>query len=186
MKSKNIAIFGGSFNPPHIGHQMILTYLAFSYNFDEIWVSPVYHHYFQKDKYLISEKNRLEMSEIAFKKISNKIEIKSIDIDNKFVKTFNTLTYLKSNFKDYNFTLILGEDNYLSRDRWFKFPEIEKMAEIIYLGREGVVSDLNLPFKFPKISSTKIRDGIKNNNIDIFKMLDIDVIEYIKDNKLYK
>ena len=180
-REKDIALFGGSFNPPHIGHQMILTYLSFSYDFDEIWILPVYHHYFAKDKYLISHKDRVAMSKIAFEKISSKIKVKEIDIENKFIKSFDTLRFLKEKYPYLNFNLILGEDNYLSRDKWFKFNEIEKMSNIIYLGREGIESNLNLPFKFPKISSTKIRDNYIQNS----KMLDLKVIEYIKDNNLY-
>ena len=178
---KKIALFGGSFNPPHIGHQMILTYLSFSYDFDEIWVLPVYHHYFAKDKYLIAHKDRVAMSQIAFEKISSKIKIKETDIENEFIKFFDTLTFLKEKYFDFEFNLILGEDNYLSKDKWFKFDEIEKMSNIIYLGREGVESDLNIAFKFPKISSTKIRDDYFLNR----KMLDLDVVKYIKKNSLY-
>jgi len=180
---KEIALFGGSFNPPHLGHQMMLVYLANTYSFDEIWVNPVKNHYFEKDKYLISAENRVKMAEIAFKKLSEHIKIKEIDIINNFSKTYDTINFLKrdKHNKDINFTLVLGEDNYNSRHKWYKFDEIEKMVNIIYLGRTGVKSELNLPFKFPDISSSKIRNNINKNKL----LLDKDVFRYIMDNGLY-
>lgn len=178
---KKIALFGGSFNPPHIGHQMMVFYLSSCYNFDEIWILPVFEHYFAKNKYLIEYSVRKTMAELAFSKISNKIFIKDIEEENKFNKSYETLSYLTENFKEYKFTLVLGEDNYNSRHNWYKFDEIEKMAEIIYLGRDGVTSELNLPFKFPQIASSKIRENVKEN----FLYLDKDVYDYILSNNLY-
>lgn len=178
---KKIALFGGSFNPPHIGHQMMVFYLSTCYNFDEIWILPVFEHYFAKNKYLIDYSVRKKMAEAAFLKISNKIFIKDIEEENKFNKSYETLSYLTNKYKDYQFSLVLGEDNYNSRHKWYKFDEIEKMAEIIYLGRDGVISELKLPFKFPQISSSNIRENIKEN----FLYLDKDVYDYITLNKLY-
>lgn len=181
---KEIALFGGSFNPPHLGHQMMLTYLSNSYDFDEIWVNPVKKHYFEKDKYLISTINRVEMAKLAFEKISVHIKVKKLDINNSFSKTYDTINFLKreEHYNNINFTLILGEDNYNSRKKWYKFNEIEKMVGIIYLGRSGTNSELNLPFKFPDISSSKIRNNIKENKL----LLDKDVFQYIIDNGLYE
>ncbi len=177
----NIAIFGGSFNPPHIGHQMMLAYLSWSGKFDKIWVNPVYHHYFQKDRFLIDFEHRLEMVKIAFEKISPLIQINPIDRDNEFSKTFDAVAFIKEKYPNYSFTLILGEDNYLSKDKWYRFSEVESMVSILYLGREGVESELKLPFKFPSISSTKIRENIDENR----ELLDFDIYNYIKKNELY-
>jgi len=180
---KKVALFGGSFNPPHLGHQMMLVYLVNTYNFDEIWVNPVKKHYFKKNKYLISVKNRVEMAKIAFEKISELIKVKKIDIDNNFSKTYDTINFLKRDNlnNNINFTLILGEDNYNTKNQWYKFDEIEKMVDIIYLGRNGVISELDLPFKFPDISSSKIRSSINKSKL----LLDKDVFKYILDNDLY-
>ncbi|MBN2695021.1 nicotinate-nicotinamide nucleotide adenylyltransferase [bacterium] len=178
---RSIAIFGGSFNPPHIGHQMMLAYLSWLGRFDKIWVNPVYHHYFQKDKLLIDFEKRFEMAKIAFEKISPTIEINPIDRENQFSKTFDAVVFLKERYPDDNFTLILGEDNYLSKDRWYRFSDVEKMVSILYLGREGVESELKLPFKFPSISSTKVRESIEESK----ELLDYDVYSYIKKNQLY-
>ncbi len=177
---KKIAVFGGSFNPPHVAHQMILTYISNCFDFDEIWVNPVYRHYFSKDKYLVSSSDRLKMASLAFEKLSSKIFVKSIDIDNKFIKSFDTFSFLTKKYSFYSFTLFLGEDNYLSKDKWYKFSELQKLIEIRYVGREGYDSDLHLPFKFPAISSSYAR-----GNLDC-GIIDLNVLEFIKKNKLYK
>jgi nicotinate-nucleotide adenylyltransferase len=180
---KNIALFGGSFNPPHLGHQMMLVYLSNTYNFDEIWVNPVKKHYFEKDKYLIKSFHRVEMAKIAFEKLSEHIKVKNIDINNNFSKTYDTISFLKreKHNKNINITLILGEDNYNSKKQWYKFDKIEEMVNILYLGRCGIKSDLSLPFKFPDISSSRLRENIKENKL----FLDKDIFKYILDNNLY-
>ena len=182
MQYKKIALFGGSFNPPHLGHQMMLMHLAYSYNFDEIWINPVNKHYFAKDKYLIKLEHRLNMAKIAFEKISKNIKINAVDIDNNFSKSYDSLNFLtQKNKNKHKYTLVLGEDNYNSRKQWYKFNEIEKMAEVIYFGRNSVKSELNLPFKFPDISSSQIRENLKDNKL----LLDKVILDYIKKNSLY-
>ena len=181
---RKIALFGGSFNPPHVGHQFMVFYLSHSFDFEEIWINPVYKHRFEKDKYLINSYHRLEMSKLAFAKISDKVKIKDIDIKNNFSKTYDTVNFLKrKNIKnEINITLVLGEDNYESRHKWYKFKEIEKMTDILYLGRATTKSNLVLPFKFPDISSSKIRENIIKNH----DKLDKEVLNYIIKNKLYE
>lgn len=41
---KKIALFGGSFDPPHLGHQLVISYLMGSQDIDECWVIPAYKH----------------------------------------------------------------------------------------------------------------------------------------------
>jgi len=53
--------------------------------------------------------------------------------------------------------------------------------KIIYFGRNSVKSELNLPFKFPDISSSKIRENLEDNKL----LLDKDILNYIKENNLY-
>jgi len=180
---KEIALFGGSFNPPHLGHQMMLLYLLLVYDFDEIWINPVGKHYFDKDRFLIPPKHRINMAKIAFEKLSEKVRVKTFDIDNNFSKTYDTINFLKrENYKNkIKITLILGEDNYNSRNKWYKFDELEKEVNIIYLGRSNIQSNLKLPFKFPNISSSEIRKNLS----DSILMLDKEVFQYIKANKLY-
>lgn len=178
---KNIALFGGSFNPPHIGHQMMLLYLAHSYQFDAIWVYPVFHHPFAKEQTLIPFQHRLEMSKIAFEKIAPHIVISSIEKQYQTTRTFDLLTKLSDHHLDTHFTLILGEDQFPVRHKWYQFEKIEKMVDMIYLGRTGITTELALPFKFPEISSTAIRSNIIKNR----DMMDHAVLNYIQQYQLY-
>jgi len=58
-RSRHIALFGGSFNPPHEGHREIVRRLARRKSIDEVWVLPVWRHPFRKK--LPSFKKRLSM-----------------------------------------------------------------------------------------------------------------------------
>jgi nicotinate-nucleotide adenylyltransferase len=87
---KNIAILGGSFNPPHIGHKLIIDYVNKHYDFiDQIFIIPVGSHAFGKD--LISFQKRKRLCELCFTDIKTKI----LDIEEgKVSKTYNTIIFI--------------------------------------------------------------------------------------------
>ena len=43
-----VALFGGSFNPPHVAHQLVALYVLETQPVDELWFVPVYEHVFGK------------------------------------------------------------------------------------------------------------------------------------------
>ena len=88
-KNKNVAIFGGAFNPPHIGHIMMVSELSKQGQFDEILVIPskISPH---KIGYFAPEEDRLFMSKLAF---SNIEKVKVLDIELKMSgKSYTLLT----------------------------------------------------------------------------------------------
>src|SRR5258706_10381140 len=58
-----IAIFGGSFNPPHVAHQLVALYVLETQPIDELWIVPTYAHPFGKD--LAPYDDRIAMCELA-------------------------------------------------------------------------------------------------------------------------
>src|SRR6478735_3989939 len=60
---RRVAIFGGSFNPPHVAHVLAVVYALSTAPIDEVLVVPVFHHPFSKE--LASFDERLAMCELA-------------------------------------------------------------------------------------------------------------------------
>ena len=43
-----VALFGGSFNPPHVAHQLVALYVLETQPVDELWLIPCFQHPFEK------------------------------------------------------------------------------------------------------------------------------------------
>ena len=178
----NTAIFGGKFDPPHLGHQLSIFLALEKYLFDEVWVIPSFSHPF--GFHPSDFDTRLEMCRIMAGPFGAKAKV--LDIEKKIglevVYTVDLIKYLKENFPQNDFSLIIGSDNWDVREKWKDFDKIEEMCrEIVVIGRgEGTEQG----FSLPDISSTMIKKMIKEGrDPDIF--LPAGIAEYIRKNKLY-
>ena len=96
--------------------------------------------------------------------------------------TVDVITYLKKNFPENDFSLLIGSDNWKVRKKWKDFDKIEEMCrEIVVIGRGEDEKD---GFSLPDISSTMIKTMIKEGkDPDIF--LPAGISGYIRKNGLY-
>lgn len=147
--SKTIAIFGGSFNPPHRGHYEIARRLARRKTVDEVWIVPVYRHYFGKKSAPFGL--RLSACRRFFKALGPKVKVKDWEKRLGGVSTtIRLLKALKAKYPKARFFLAMGSDAYAERHLWKNFPEIEELARLIVFPR-GPRSSI------PNVSSTEIR-----------------------------
>jgi nicotinate-nucleotide adenylyltransferase len=65
IDQKNIGLFFGTFNPPHIGHTLIANYFYITNDFDEIWLIVSPQNPFKKNSNLLDANLRLKMVELA-------------------------------------------------------------------------------------------------------------------------
>lgn len=193
-----IAIFGGSFNPIHLGHTKIVQYLCENFNFDKILIIPagIPSH---KQSYCVSGIDRYNMCSLAFASFP-KVEVSKIEIDSKKIcYTIDTLMKLKNIYKDATFYEIIGQDSANSFHTWKDFEKVLKESRIIVFRREG---QENYPFsqiyrefmilKTPyfQYSSTEIRSYLKKNLKKeslkkLSEMLPKEVLNYILERNLY-
>ena len=190
MTTTKVAVFGGAFDPPHDGHAHVAKYL--SQHYDQVWVMPAYRHMY--DKKMTSYDHRLQMCEILFQDIEN---IAVSDYEKQFPDlrgSFDILSQLSEHYPTKQFYFVIGQDNANTVEKWKNYQRLIQEFSFIILPRTGYPEKhcwyKNPPHQFvddlstlPEISSTKIRDRLKNNGVT--NHLSPRVFSYIKNNKLY-
>ncbi|MEG1887742.1 MAG: nicotinate (nicotinamide) nucleotide adenylyltransferase [Oscillospiraceae bacterium] len=191
-------IFGGTFNPPHIGHIEMLKAVSKLPDVDEIWLMPAKNPpHKNTEGELASELDRLEMCRIAAK-----TDPKGSASDFEYKRdgksyTFDTLRNLKNIYPNKQFCWLVGADMLITFDKWYKYREILKMAEIIAVFRkscdkhdfEDAAIKLNgkincVQANITEVSSSEIREKISGNE-PVSTLLDEEIYCYIKEHKLY-
>lgn len=191
-----IALFGGAFDPPHIGHKTVAESLIKNKVVDQVWFVPVYVHPWAKSlqkESMTSYEHRLKMTQLLSDDQS--IFVKEY-LDVSF--TFNTLEFFKQEYPDNEFTWVMGSE-YLSRFSEFLqgHPGLINYTFFIY-PRFGF--ELDSEYKHEnmiflenmtevKASSTAIRTQLQSssdlNGQQLSKMLPKQVTDYIKKHNLY-
>tara|TARA_B110000046_G_C12881599_1_gene350357 strand:+ start:153 stop:710 length:558 start_codon:yes stop_codon:yes gene_type:complete len=160
----NIAIYGGSFDPVHIGHEMIINKLSLINYIDKLIVVPAYLNPF-KQKYLLHPQDRFDILTDLFG-LNSDILISDFEIQRK-VSTPSILT-VEHYIKLYNPTkiyLIIGADNLKTLHLWDNFKKLNQLVEFIVVSRDGYeVKNDTIQFKTMNmninISSTSLRDKL--------------------------
>jgi nicotinate-nucleotide adenylyltransferase len=168
-----IGIFGGSFNPPHIGHLMACQYVLATQDIDRIWIAPAKTHPFHKK--LLDFWCRYEL---CVKTFGNDCRFNIMNLEYVFTIDFIQNIINDNLYKHQSFSLIIGSDIIKEWTRWKDFKKIEELVSIIVVPR-GETGHQALP----NISSTEIRELLKNKQ-DVSKLITKDALEYIMLNKL--
>lgn len=174
-----IAIMGGSFNPPHLGHVAVIKSLASSNQFDELWILPCLAHPFEKK--LAPYGERLKLCKIAFENISPSVHIKNIEeeIQNTQGWSLHTLQHLRQQYPQDDFFWVMGSDLMQEKNRWKDFDQIEKLVKIYPIPRAGYEQS-----PFPKMASSEIREKISKGE-SIADYVSKEVEDYIQQKGLY-
>jgi nicotinate-nucleotide adenylyltransferase len=168
---KKIAVYGGSFNPPHLGHTMIVSWLLWSGIVDMVIILPVYAHAFDgiHDKKLAPFEKRVLWSKVAFADCLNskKNEIVIISELEKELPTpsytIDSLQALQKQYPQSQLRLVIGSDSIPHLPQWKNWSEIEAHFSPIVVGRVGYPCESEV--FFPDISSTDIRQKLKEGII---------------------
>ncbi len=186
-----IGILGGSFNPVHIGHMILASYLSQWGYVDEVWLTLSPRNPLKDPSELIPDLRRLAMLNIAVKGSDN-IDICDIELSMPRPSyTVRTLELLRERNPDKKFKLIIGSDNWRNFDRWREPQKIlDEFGVIVYLRPGYPVAKSNVEgleianAPLLDISSTFVRQAISRGR-DMNYFLPAGVYKYIKDNKLY-
>ena len=175
------ALFGGSFNPPHIAHQLICFHLLEYKQFNRIYLIPVYKHPFRKD--LVSFEHRWEMCVLLAKPFGERVittgaERYLVKYCNGKGHTIDTVRDFKTRYPEDSFTLIIGSDVSDELNKWKDVDEINKLVTITTYPRMTHLATGQ------KVSSTEIRRRIGQKE-SIAELVPDSIRKYIKKNRLY-
>jgi nicotinate-nucleotide adenylyltransferase len=158
---ETIALYGGSFDPPHIGHRKIVEEAIKKLEINRLIVIPTFLNPFKSSSFA-SPKERLKLSNEFFGKIP-KVLVSSYEIEqNKATPTAQTLAYFQEKY-DVKY-IIIGADNLASITKWYNFNWLNSNIKWVIATRAGynLETDALRDFKIIKveidISSTQIRD----------------------------
>jgi len=166
----NIGLFGGSFNPIHVGHISLAQQLLQLAGLDEVWlmVSPQ-NPLKQGSSDLLDDQLRFEMAQQALKDVRG---VKACDYELHLPKpsyTWNTLQHLQEDYPDHQFTLLIGGDNWQNFHRWYRADDIIRNYPIVvyprrnsYIDREALPANVTVVnTELLDISSTQIRNRVR-------------------------
>ncbi len=130
-----IGILGGSFDPPHNGHLSLSNFCVKKLKLDElIWVITKKNPF--KKRPLFNLNKRMNKCKNLIQKYS-KIKVKYLDNKIRSSKTIQVIRYLKKINRDSKIIFILGSDNLINFNKWEKWKEITKLADLAILSRQG-------------------------------------------------
>lgn len=188
-----IGIYGGTFDPIHVGHLITAQSVLEIRKLDKIIFIPSYISPHKTDRASSSPKHRLNMLKLAIKNHPcfdySDLEIKSKEIS----YTINTLQILRKIYK--HIDLIIGYDNLVTFDKWKDPDEIIKLADLIVLKRK-IKKEPNKKNKYfdkailvdtplIEVYATDIRQRVINNKSIDF-LVPQKVKAYIYKHNLYK
>jgi nicotinate-nucleotide adenylyltransferase len=156
-----VAIYGGSFNPPHVAHAMVAAWLRWSGRADEVWLLPVYRHAFegQHQKRLAPFELRLRWTEAMARDVGEGVRVCAIEAELPVPSyTIDTLRTLAARHPEHRFRLVVGSDVLQQLPLWRSWTEIDRHFAPIVVGRQGHPGGAGVEaVDFPAISSTELR-----------------------------
>ena len=182
--SEVVAVFGGSFNPPHIGHVMMAVIVLSTCAVDRVLVIPTYHHPFAKQ--LAPFEDRVRMMELAMTGIG-RVEVSRVEEElGGESRTLRTLEHLQAEHPTWKLRLVMGADLLAESPKWYAFEKIVQLAPPIVLGRAGIDAPGAPPPILPAISSTEIRAMIAREEwSELEALVPRTVVEHIRARSLY-
>lgn len=149
-----IGVYGGSFNPPHVGHAMVSAWLRWTDRVDEVWWVPVAGHPFAKD--LLPFAERVALCEAV---VAGLPGARVCTIESELPRpsyTIDTLGALAARHRGHAFRLVVGADVLGEVGKWKDWAGLSARFDPIVVGRQGFPTPPGA-IDFPGVSSTEIR-----------------------------
>ena len=182
---KEVALLGGSFNPPHVAHLMAAWWARETQAVSEVWLLPSYRHPFGKA--LAAFEDRVRMCELAARGLRG-VHVCAAEAelaDDPLVgKTARTLEHLRAKHPSHRFALVVGADILPETPKWYRWDRVQELARILVVGREGYPPVPGAP-TLPAISSTEIRARLARGE-DVTGLVPRKVAEYAIEKGLYR
>ncbi|HEX2687044.1 MAG TPA: nicotinate-nicotinamide nucleotide adenylyltransferase [Kofleriaceae bacterium] len=185
-----IALFGGSFNPPHVAHQLVALYVLETQPVDELWFVPTYAHPFGKE--LVAYEHRIAMCELAAAPLGPRAQVSRAEAELAerpgFVasRTLDLVEHLAA--QGHALRLVIGADILGDAAKWYRWDDVVVRAPPIVVGRvghplpPGSASEVTMP----EISATHVRDLLAQGASGVTGLVPREVLRYIAQHQLYQ
>ena len=188
--TSTVALLAGSFDPPHVCHLLLSSYVRQVCAVDEVWWLPCSSHAFGKqsapfeDRVALCERATRHRRDMRVCRVEAELPDPSYTID--------TIAALRAQHPRTAFVWIAGSDLMGELDRWHRCPELLKSLPFIVVRRGETWVDPPpqghfdvLPLQFPDLSSTQVREAIERDD-DVGGLVDGSVLEEIRRRGLYR
>ena len=196
-----VAIFGGTFNPIHVGHREILDNLSKMDFVEKILIIPSKIPPHKQVSFLAPDIDRINMCRIIAERYS-KAQVSTLELDRAGKSySIDTLITVKKLYPDREIALTIGADMVVTFDEWKDYKSIIDQATLITFSREGISVDgynsalsklkktganiIEIKSKITDVSSTKIREFLFEGR-SAEGLLDEEIKQYILENNVYE
>jgi nicotinate-nucleotide adenylyltransferase len=187
VSERRIGLFGGSFNPPHIAHQMVCLVVLETEPVDEVWMVPTFRHAFGKP--LAPFADRVEMCRRAAAAFGGRVAVSPIEseLGGEESRTYRTARALCERHPETSFRLVVGADILGEVASWYRWDDLTRLAPPLVVGRTGVAVPAPgvTGIELPAISSTEVR-AILARGHSALPLVPRSVMDYIAGRGLYR
>ena len=178
-----VALLGGSFNPPHVGHLLAAHYVCATQGVDEVWLMPTFVHPFRKPT--VDFEHRVHMCERMCQDAAGWMKTSRVESEvGKDGRTVDTLDFLQARHPEHRFSLIIGSDILKDLPHWKDFDRIQRMARVVVLYRAGYPADGTVGPPLAIVSSTDIRERLSRGELPA-DLVPRRVLDYAREHQLY-
>lgn len=155
-ESGPLAIFGGSFDPPHVAHLLAASYVLATTDVTEVLVAPTFEHAFGKQ--LQPFEARLELCRLCFADLA-RVTVSSLEAELPRPNyTVRLLERVQADYPGRPLRLVIGSDLLTETHAWFEFERVIALAPLLVLARVGHERAGLGPAVLPDVSSTHVRE----------------------------
>ena len=191
------AIFGGTFNPPHIGHYEMLSALEKRPEIEEIWLMPDRIPPHKVCDFLADDSDRIEMCRIIAKDFKKaRLCLAEFEREGKSY-TYDTVTEFLKKYPDKKFIFVCGGDMLISFDKWYRYEELMKMLPFTVFRRTDTdnaefdlksaeFSEMGMEITVMSEVITAVSSSYIRNNFEKSRdLVPEKIYNYIKDRGIY-
>ena len=154
-----VALIGGSFNPPHVGHLMAALYVRATRAVDAVWLVPAFHHPFGKN--LASFDDRVTMCELMAQDCGPWLHVNRAEAEvGGEGRTIELLEWLLPKHPQTRFEFVIGSDILADLTKWKAWDRIVGLVDVVVLHRAGYPATEAIGPPVAEISSSEIRERL--------------------------
>ncbi|CAN2164299.1 NadD Nicotinic acid mononucleotide adenylyltransferase [Candidatus Nanopelagicaceae bacterium] len=177
-----VGIYGGTFDPIHLGHLHVITQLIEKKLVDLLLVVPAGEPLLRENAPIATAQQRRAMCQLALADlpaaVASKVQVNPIEVLRMGPSyAIDSVEAVAQNYPDDTIVLVIGQDAAEKLDQWHRIDELRGMVEFLIIGRPGYSGD-GVDIGALNVAATTIRQGLSAD-------LSSSVAAFIRENNLY-